>query len=108
MQVTINELKTPGEEVKDNQFSMKFLRCLLKRFDTLITVLVKTTLHELTPNQVFAEVMTNDAYRDDHEKEEWVNKNKKKEEDKIDEKKKKSVAFKTTVIQGQGKERSIK
>lgn len=95
MQVMVNELKALGEEVKHNQFSMKFLRCLPKRFDMLITVLVKTTLSELTPNQVFQEVMTDDAYREDHEKEELVNK-KKKESEKKDDEKKKSVAFKAS------------
>jgi hypothetical protein len=46
LQVIVNELKALGEEVKDSQFSMKFLRSLPKRFDTLITVLVKTTLSD--------------------------------------------------------------
>jgi hypothetical protein len=69
MQVMVNKLNALGEEVKDSDFSMKFLRCLPKRFDTLITVLVKTTLSELTPNQVLAEVKTDDAYRDDNDKE---------------------------------------
>jgi hypothetical protein len=49
LQVIVNELKALGEEVKDNQFSMKFLRSLPKRFDTLITVLVRTTLKDSTP-----------------------------------------------------------
>jgi hypothetical protein len=49
----MNELKTLGEEVKDNQFSMKFLRSLPKRFDMLITVLVRTILKDSTPQQVF-------------------------------------------------------
>jgi hypothetical protein len=38
LQVIVKELKALGEEVKDNQFSIKFLRSLPKRFDTLITV----------------------------------------------------------------------
>ena len=74
---------------------MKFLRCLSKRFDMLITVLIRTNLKDLTPNQVLAEVMTDDAYREDHEKKELVKKNNKKKEDKDDDKKK-SVAFKAT------------
>ena len=67
LQVIVNELKALGEEVRDSQFSLKFLRSLPKRFDTLITVLVKTTLSESTPQQVFQEVMTDDAYREDDE-----------------------------------------
>ena len=68
IQVIVNELKGLGDEVKDADFSMKFLRCLPKRFDMLITVLIRTTLKDLTPNQVVVEVMTDDAYREDHKK----------------------------------------
>jgi hypothetical protein len=57
---------------------MKFLRSLPKRFDMLITVLVRTTLKDSTPQQVFQEVMTDDSYREDDEKEELVKKKKKK------------------------------
>jgi hypothetical protein len=90
LQVIVNELKALGEEVKDNQFSMKFLRSLPKRFDTLITVLVRTILKDSTPQQVFQEVMTDDSYREDDEKEELVKKKKKKENEKKDDEKKKS------------------
>ena len=54
-----------------------------KRFDTLITVLVKTTLSESTPQQVFQEVMTDDAYREDDEKDELIKKKKKDGEKKM-------------------------
>jgi hypothetical protein len=102
LQVIVNELKALGEEVKDNQFSIKFLRSLPKRFDTLITVLVRTTLQDSTPQQVFQEVMTDDSYREDDEKEELVKKKKKKSEKK-DDKKKKSVTFKATTSKGKSK-----
>jgi hypothetical protein len=102
LQVIVNELKALGEEVKDNQFSMKFSRSLTKRFDTLITVLVRTTLKYSTPQQVFQEVMTDDSYREDDEKEKLVKKNKKESEKKDDEKKK-SVAFKATTSKGKSK-----
>jgi hypothetical protein len=49
LQVIVNELKALGEEVKDNQLSMKFLRSLPKRFDILITILVRTILKDSTP-----------------------------------------------------------
>jgi len=97
LQVIVNELNALGEEVKDSQFSMKFLRSLPKRFDTLITMLVKTTLSESTPQQVFQEVMTDDAYREDDEKDELIKKNKK------DDEKKKSVAFKASSSKGKAK-----
>jgi hypothetical protein len=98
----VNELKALGEKVKDNQFSMKFLRSLPKRFDTLITMLVRTTLKDSTPQQVFQEVMTDDSYREDDEKEELVKK-KKNESEKKDDEKKKSVAFKATTSKGKSK-----
>jgi hypothetical protein len=81
---------------------MKFLRSLPKRFDTLITVLVRTTLKDSTPQQVFQEVMTDDSYREDDEKKELIKKKKKKSEEKDDEKKK-SVALKATTSKGKSK-----
>ena len=83
----VNDLKAFGEEVKDKDFSHKFLRCLPARFGMLVTILVRSGLDTMTPNQVLGDVMTNDTYRDDDEKEE-------KKEKKDD--KKKSVAFKAT------------
>jgi hypothetical protein len=88
--VLVNDPKALGEEVKDKDFSHKFLRCLPSRFDTLVTILVRSGLDTMTPNQVLGDVMTNDTYRDDNEKEE--KKNKKKDDKKDD--KKKSMAFK--------------
>jgi len=98
----VNELKAPVEEVKDSQFSMKFLRRLPKRFDTLIIMLVKTTLSESTPQQVFQEVMTDDAYGEDDEKDELIKK-KNKDGEKKDDEKKKSVAFKASTSKGKAK-----
>jgi hypothetical protein len=98
LQVIMNELKALGEEVKDNQFSMKFLRSLSKRFNTLITMLVRTTLKDSTPQQVFQEVITDDSYIEDDEKEELVRK--KKESEKKDDEKKKS-GIQSHHIQGQ-------
>ena len=44
LQVLINDPKALGEEVKDNDFSHKFLRCLPSRFGTLVTILVRSSL----------------------------------------------------------------
>jgi hypothetical protein len=87
MKVVVNNLKALGEKVEDKDFSHKFLRCLPTRFGMLVTLLVRTGLDTMTPNQILGDIMTDDAYRDDDEKKE---KNEKKDE------KKKSVAFKTT------------
>jgi hypothetical protein len=84
---------------------MKFLRSLPKKFDTLITMLVRTTLKDSTPQQVLQEVMTDDSYREDDEKEE-LDKNKKESEKKDDEKKK-SVAFKATTSKDKSKIESL-
>jgi hypothetical protein len=92
LQVLVNDLKALGEEVKDKDFSHKFLRCLPLRFDISIIILVKIGLDTMTPKQVLRDVMIDDTYRDDEEKEE-------KKNDKKDEKKdnnKKCVAFKAT------------
>jgi hypothetical protein len=76
LQVLFNDPKALGEEVKDKDFSHKFLRCLPSRFGTLVTILVRSGLDTMTPNQVLGDVMTNDTYRDDDEKEEKKNKKK--------------------------------
>jgi hypothetical protein len=91
LQVLVNNLKALGEEVKDKDFSHKFLRCLPSTFGTLVTVLVRSGMDTMTPNQVLGDVMTDDTYRDDDEKEE-----KKKKKDEKNDEKKKSVAFKAT------------
>ena len=50
LQVLINNLKALGEEVKDKDFSHKFLRSLPSRFGTLVTILVRNGLDTMTPN----------------------------------------------------------
>ena len=52
LQVLINDLKALGEKVEDKDFSHKFLRCLPLRFGTLVTILVRSGLDTMTPNQV--------------------------------------------------------
>ena len=69
LQVLVNNLKALGEEVKDKNFSHKFLGCLPSRFGILVTILVRSGLDTMTPNQVLGDVMTDDTYRYDDEKE---------------------------------------
>ena len=59
LQVLVNDLKALGEELKDKDFSHKFLRCLPSRFGTSFTILV-SGLDTMTPNQVLRDVMTDD------------------------------------------------
>ena len=84
LQVIINDLKSLGEKVKDEDFSHKFFMCLPKRFKTLRTIIFRGGLKDVTLNEVLGDVMTEDQYNSDGE--ELV-----KEEDK-----KKSVAFKAS------------
>jgi hypothetical protein len=66
--------------------------------------MVKTTMKEKpTPNQVLQEIMADDEFREDHEKEELVKKKKKENEKKDDDKK--SVAFKATSSKSKGKKK---
>jgi len=94
LQVLVNDLKALGEEVKDNDFSHKFLRCLALRFGMLVTILVRSGLDTITPNQILGDVITEDACHEDKEKSE------KKDEKKYE---KKSVAFKATSSKSKGK-----
>ena len=59
--VLVNDLKALGEEEKDKNFSHKFLRCLPSRFGTLVTILVRSGLYTMTPNQMLGDVMTDDT-----------------------------------------------
>ena len=80
LQVLVNDLKALGEEVKDKDSSYKFLRCLPSRFGALVTILVKSGLDTMPPNQILGDVMTDDTYRDDDEKKEKKEKKDKDEE----------------------------
>jgi hypothetical protein len=82
LQVIINDLKSLGEKVKDEDFSHKFLMCLPKRFKTLRTTIFRGGLKDVFPNEVLSDVMTKDQYNDDDD-----------EVVKDEDKKKKSVAF---------------
>jgi hypothetical protein len=92
MEVLVNDLKALGEKVEDKDFSHKLLRCLPIRFGMLVTLLVRTSLDTMTPNQILGDMITDDVYKDDDEKKE---KNKEKKDEKKNEKKM-SVAFKAS------------
>ena len=98
LQELVNDLKALREKVENKDFSHKFLRCLPSRFGTLVTILVRSGLDTMTPNQVLGDIMTDDTYRDKDEKEE-----KKEKKDEKKNEKKKSVAFKATSSKGKAK-----
>ena len=92
MEVLVNDLQALGEKVEDKDFSHKFLTCLPARFGMLVTLLVRTGLDTMTPNQILGDIMTDDTYRDDE----------KEEKEKKDVKK--GVAFKATSSKGKAKQ----
>jgi hypothetical protein len=98
--VLVNDLKALGEEVKDKDFSHKFLRCIPSRFGTLVIILLRSGLDTITPNQVLGDVMTDGSYRDDVKEEKKEKKDEKKDENK------KSMAFKATSSKAKAKKES--
>ena len=63
---------------------------------TVVTILVRSGLDTMTPNQVLGDVMTNDTYRDDDDEKEET---KEKKDEKKDEKKKSGIQC-HIIIQG--------
>ena len=59
----VNELKGLGFEVPDADFNHKFLRCLPKRYDTIVTLLVRSNVKAATPTQILREVLTHDIFK---------------------------------------------
>ena len=63
MQVIVNDLRSLGEKVQDDDFSHRFLMCLPLRFETLRLIIIRGGLKDITPNQVLGNVMTQETYR---------------------------------------------
>jgi hypothetical protein len=87
LQVIVNDLKSSGEKVKDEDFSHKFFMCLPKKFKILRTIIFKGGLTGVSPNEVLGVVMIDVQYNDSDKEE---------VEKKDDDKKKKSAAFKAS------------
>jgi hypothetical protein len=64
LQVIINNLKSLGEKVKDEDFSHKFLMCLPKKFKTLRTIIFRGGLTGVSPNEALGDVMIDAHYND--------------------------------------------
>jgi cytochrome oxidase Cu insertion factor (SCO1/SenC/PrrC family) len=90
LQVIVNDLKSLGEKINDDEVSHRFLMCLSPRFETLRLIIIRGGLKDTTPNQVLGDVMTRETYRVERE---GVDKEYMKEDE---DKKKKSVAFKSS------------
>ena len=83
----VNELKGLGVDVGNMDISHKFLRALPSRYDTIVTLLVKTDLKKTSPSEILGEILTHDMFKEDQEESQ--------NEAKID--KKKIIAFKAKV-----------
>ena len=59
----VNELKGLGFEVPDADFNHKFLRVLPERYDTIVTLLVRSNMKTATPTQILGEVLTHDIFK---------------------------------------------
>ena len=59
----VNDLKGLGFEVPDGDFNHKFLRCLPERYDTIVTLLVRSNVKTATPTQILGEILTHDMFK---------------------------------------------
>jgi hypothetical protein len=59
----VNELKGLVFEVPDVDFSHKFLRSLPERYDTIVTLFVRSNLKATTPTEILEEVLTHDMFK---------------------------------------------
>ena len=59
----VNDLKGLGFEVPDADFNHKFLRCLPERYDTIVTLLVRTNVRTTNPTQILGEVLTHVMFK---------------------------------------------
>jgi hypothetical protein len=59
----VNELKCLDFDVTNKDFCHKFLRCLPEKYETIVTLLVRTDLNKMTPTEVLGEVQTHDLFK---------------------------------------------
>jgi hypothetical protein len=59
----VNELKGLGLDVPDVDFTHKFLRSLSEKYDTIVTMLVRSDLTTTSPTEVLGEILTQDIFK---------------------------------------------
>jgi len=59
----VNELKGLGFEVPDADFNHKFLRSLPERYDTIVTLLVRSNVKTATPTQISRKMLTHGMFK---------------------------------------------
>jgi hypothetical protein len=62
----VNELKGLGFNVPDVDFTHKFLRSLSKKYDTIVTMLVRSDLTTTSATEVLGEILTQDIFKKSH------------------------------------------
>jgi hypothetical protein len=63
----VNELKDLGFDVPNVDISHKFLRALPPKYETIVTLLVRSNLKTTTPSEVLGEVLTHDIFKQSQE-----------------------------------------
>jgi hypothetical protein len=63
----VNELKYLGFDVPEVDISHKFLRALPPKYETIVTLLVRSNLKTITPSEVLDEVLTHDIFKQSQE-----------------------------------------
>jgi hypothetical protein len=63
----VNELKDLGLDVPEVDISHKFLRALHPKYETIVTLLVRSKLKTITPLKVLGEVFTHDIFKQSQE-----------------------------------------
>jgi hypothetical protein len=63
----VNELKDLGFDIPDIDISHKFLRALPPKYETIVTLLVRSNLKTTTPLEVLGEVLTHDIFKQSQE-----------------------------------------
>jgi hypothetical protein len=59
----VNELKCLDFDVSNKDSSHKFLRCLPEKYETIVTLLVRSDLSKMTSTEVLGEVQTHDLLK---------------------------------------------
>jgi hypothetical protein len=59
----VNELKGLGLDLPDVDFTHKFLRSLPEKYETIVTMLVRSDLTTTSPTKVLGEILTQDIFK---------------------------------------------
>jgi hypothetical protein len=63
MKNIVNELKDLGFDVPNVDISHKFLRALPPKYETIVTLLVRSNMKTITLSEVLDEVLTHDIFK---------------------------------------------